>query len=577
MRINLSRIIIVISMGLVLISCTPKKIAKNQVDSAMQLRELADLYMINMLEIAQPYSYFAELEVERHNKFLDNSPQRLLETQKLEDNVLATLLQMDSSGWQDESQRVFYAKFIEELESNIQSRVCKSELWNISHMFGTHFLLDFLINVQPVATVGEQLDTLKRWRSIPKFYQQQIENLNQGLQKGYSAPQSVVKRIISQLQNTIAIQIDDHPYLKLAKRAGNPQFNSKFKALIANQVLPAMKNYVDYLENSYLSQARIKLAISQLPQGRACYVALYRANTSLKRTPEQVYQLGMETVNKNIAIVEKLGKKLYGTDTFADAIKLANEDESQKFSDAQQMHEFFVNVVSRAKKIMPEYFLKMPTIKMEVEAIPSYQQGTGQSAHYVSGSTDRLAKFAYDPVSYQSENHGSAEIVSLHEGYPGHHMQIALVQNQQKFHPLEATFSNSAYSEGWARYAESLSEEAGLYRSKSAKILRRAWPARGMVADVALHILGWSNEKVTDYFVESGASFINDTDTMLDRMAVMPSQLTSYDSGALEIFALRRQMEQQMGKDFDIKQFHQLILKNGSVPMDQLKKQTQIK
>jgi uncharacterized protein (DUF885 family) len=289
--------------------------------------------------------------------------------------------------------------------------------------------------------------------------------------------------------------------------------------------------------------------------------------------PEQVYQLGLDTVNSNIETVKELGKELYGVETFAQAIKMASEDVTQKFTDAQQMHAFFVDVVRRAKETMPDYFLKMPTVEMEVEAIPVYQQGTGQSAHYISGSVDRLAKFAYDPTLYQAENYGSAEIVSLHEGYPGHHMQIALVQDQKKFHPLEAAFSNSAYTEGWARYAESLSEEAGLYHSKSAKILRRAWPARGMVADVALHILGWSNEKVAAFIAESGASFVNDTDAILDRMAVMPAQLTSYDSGALEIFALRKQMEQRMGEDFDIKQFHQLILKNGSVPMALLKQQ----
>ena len=237
------------------------------------------------------------------------------------------------------------------------------------------------------------------------------------------------------------------------------------------------------------------------------------------------------------------------------------------------MHEFYVSVVARAKAAMPNYFASMPSIEMDVETIPEYQQGTGRSAHYVAGAEDRNAKFRYDPMTYMLESFGTAEILSVHEGYPGHHMQIALVQDQGRFHPLESLFSNSAYAEGWARYAEALSEEAGIYQSKSAKIIRRAWPARGMVADTALHVLGWSNEKVADFLAEAGGTFAQNTESMLDRMAAIPAQLPAYDSGAQEIFALRSEMERALGERFDIKTFHELILRNGNVPMSVLREQ----
>ena len=564
---------IVLFWGFLLVSCASQKAQKKVVDDVGSLNSLADSYMASMLNMTQPFSYFSDLKVEHHDKFIDNSPQSLLKVQKLEDEILLSLLQMDSNQWSDERQKVFYAKFLEALETSVQMRVCKSELWNISHMFGSHFLLDFLINVQPVSNAIERTDAIARWSEVAIYYQQEVKNLKQGLQQGYSAPKRVVNRVIKQLNALISIKIDEHPYLALAKRAKDEKFLKEFKTIIANTVLPAMKNYTDFLQNDYLPKAREELGIRVLPQGRECYIAQYRSNTSLKRTPEQVFELGLKTVNANKAKVIELGKKLYGVNSFAEAVKKANEDESQKFESAEAMHDFFVKVVARAKSAMPEYFLTMPTIEMEVEAIPLYQQNTGRSAHYVLGGDKRNAKFGYDPTTFTSENFGTAEIVSLHEGYPGHHMQIALVQNQQVFHPLELTFSNSAYAEGWARYAESLSEEAGLYHSKSAKILRRAWPARGMVADAGLHMMGWSNEKVAQFLKESGASFANDTDKMLDRMAAMPAQLTSYDSGALEIFALRQHMEKQQGVDFDIKQFHQLILKNGNVPMSLLRNQ----
>jgi uncharacterized protein (DUF885 family) len=237
------------------------------------------------------------------------------------------------------------------------------------------------------------------------------------------------------------------------------------------------------------------------------------------------------------------------------------------------MHEYFEQVVDRSRKAMSNYFTRMPTIGIDVEALPKYQQGSGRPAHYVPGGASRSAKFVYDPTSFGNENYGTAEIVAVHEGYPGHHMQIALVQSQRMLHPIESLFSNAAYTEGWARYSEALAEEAGIYQSKSARILRRAWPARGMVADTALHIIGWSNEEVAEFIKESGHSVSNDPDALLDRMAATPAQLTAYDSGALEIFALRERLEQDRGSDFDVKEFHRLVLKNGNVPMSVLKRQ----
>jgi len=538
-----------------------------------QLYSLAQTYSDALLETAQPAAYYYDLKLDRHDKFIDNTPEGRQEIEHLKDTLLTTLQTMDPGDFSEEKARVFYANLRESLEADIEKRICKSELWDVNHMSSPHQILDLIVNVQPVQSDQDKQDTLNRWRAAAGYYLQEINNLKSGLQQGYSAPQRVVGRVITQLDQLTTIEIADHPYMQLAKRANNKHFEQQFAALLENQLLPSIETYLAFLKNDYLPMARTELGIHALPKGRECYMALYRGYTSLKRTPEQVFELGLKTVNGNMGTVNELGKTIYGTSSFADAVKSASDDKSQKFSNGEEMHDFFVAVVERAKRKIPAYFMQMPSIEMEVEAVPQYQQGSGISAHYVPGSEDRKAKFAYDPTTFGNENFGTAEIVSVHEGYPGHHMQIALVQGQDKFHPVESVFSNSAYVEGWARYAEELSEEAGIYQSKSAKILRRSWPARGMVADTALHIVGWSNERVANFIKESGNSLVSDTDVLLDRMAAIPAQLTSYDSGGLEIFALREQLRKARGDDFDIKEFHRLILKNGSVPMAVLKQQ----
>lgn len=548
-------------------------IALAELSTEDQLKALADEYLADVMLMWQPSAYYNDIELMRHDKFINNDPVALARSEALVDKLLAKLQAIDVGAISNEQEWVFHAKFKEALETLVDQRVCKSDLWNISHMFGPHTLLDFLVNVQPVESEENKQDAIARWNAAAEYYPQEVENLKVGLKQGYSAPKRVVERTIAQLRSLVEIELENHPYSKLGARANDEVFANKFNNLLRNKLLPSINAYTNFLEEEYLPAARDELGIHSLPNGRACYMALYRSYTTLKRTPEEVFELGLKTVNANKANVRKIGKELYDVDNFPAAVKMATEDASQKFNDGKTMHEYYVAVVKRAKAAMPDYFAAMPSIEMEVEAIPEYQQGTGRSAHYVTGSKDRNAKFGYDPTTYRTENFGSAEIVSVHEGYPGHHMQIALVQDQPRFHPLESLFGNSAFSEGWARYSEALSEEAGIYQSKSATILRRAWPARGMVADTALHILGWSNDKVAAFLSESGASFADNTDSMLDRMAAIPAQLTAYDSGALEIFALRAEMEAAMGEDFDIKVFHQMILGNGNVPMAVLRKQ----
>ncbi|MCO1334258.1 DUF885 domain-containing protein [Microbulbifer sp. OS29] len=383
----------------------------------------------------------------------------------------------------------------------------------------------------------------------------------------------MVKRVIQQIDGLVQAPIDAHPFLGLAKKADDSEFEVAFKRVLSDHLIPSMQNYRDFLESTYLPEARTELGIHAIPNGRECYMAQYRSYTTLQRTPEEVFELGLSTVNANKSEVVHLGRDLYQVDSYSEAVARASEDQTQKFNSSDEMHQFYEHLVEKSRELTVDFFNEMPFIEMEVKAIPEYEQGSGRSAHYVPGTSERKARFGYDPTTYEGESYASAETVTIHEGYPGHHMQIALVQGQDKFHKIEDALSNSAFAEGWGRYAEHLAEEAGMYQYGSTKILRRAWPARGMVADTAMHMLGWSNEEVAEFLQESGASFAAGPSTLMDRMAVMPAQLTSYDSGALEIFALRELMQSELGEEFNIKDFHEIVLRNGNVPMAVLNEQ----
>ncbi|WP_444927561.1 DUF885 domain-containing protein [Microbulbifer sp. TRSA002] len=546
---------------------------KEAVDDSEVLHHLADQYAEVYLENSQPYAYFFDIELDRHNLFLSNSPNSSVAQASSEDKILSKLEEIDLSELKSDHEKVFYFKLKERLESNVGLRICKTELWSIDHMFGAHNILGFLVEAQPVESTQDKADAIERWLDAARYYEQEIDNLSRGLEQGYSAPQSVVKRVLQQIDGLIQVPIEEHPFLGLAKKAEDPEFEAAFKQVLSDHIIPSMTNYRNFLESTYLPEARAELGIHAIPNGRECYMAQYRSYTTLQRTPEEVFELGLSAVNANKSEVIHLGEELYQVSSFDEAVANASEDKTQKFNSAAEMHQFYERLVDKSRDLTVDFFHEMPLIEMEVKGIPEHEQGSGRGAHYIPGGKGRKARFEYDPTTYKDESYASAEKITIHEGYPGHHMQIALVQGQEKFHKIEDALSNAAFSEGWGRYSEHLAEEAGMYQYGATKILRRAWPARGMVADTAMHVLGWSDEKVAQFLQDSGASYAKDPRTLMDRMAVIPAQLASYDSGALEIFALRELMQNELGEDFDIKDFHEIILRNGNVPMAVLNEQ----
>jgi uncharacterized protein (DUF885 family) len=209
----------------------------------------------------------------------------------------------------------------------------------------------------------------------------------------------------------------------------------------------------------------------------------------------------------------------------------------------------------------------MPRQPVEVVPFPEHEEGTGRSAHYYPGGADRPGEYRIPLAEYDESSRGNAETTAFHETWPGHHLQVAVAQDLEGLHAVGQIIWFSGPGEGWARYAESLAEEMGLYQTSTGPILRRGWPARGMVVDPGIHLFGWTREQAIEFITESGRFPASYGEQMVDRIAILPGQLTAYDSGGLEIVALRREAEAAMGDDFDIREFHDRVLENGTIPL----------
>jgi uncharacterized protein (DUF885 family) len=380
-----------------------------------------------------------------------------------------------------------------------------------------------------------------------------------------------VRRVIQQFDGIVGDTTENNPLYGPATRSLDLTFSAEFRALVDGPVRESLRTYRNFLEQEYLPRARSALPITEHPNGAACYQAFLRSYTTLQRTPQEVYDLGRATVEANAERVRELGAAAFGARDLAQIAERIPNAGDNRFASEEELIVFSRQVVDRARGASASLFNAMPSQPVVVEPFEAFRRNAGGSSYYQSQPDQtQPATYRIQSVYWQDETRGGAEITAVHEAFPGHHMQIALA-SARAGRPIARMLGNAAYVEGWARYAEALAEEAGIYSTQYAPMTRRLWPARGMVIDPGLHVMGWTPEQVVAFIRESGRFRGEDATGLVDRIAIMPGQLTAYDSGGLEIIALRREAEAALGDRFDVRDFHERVLEHGSVPLTALR------
>ena len=532
---------------------------------------IADRYYATALELTPEVAYFSGVELPRHDGMQDNSPAGRLELETIEDEMLQELEGVAAYQLDGRSEWITFADLSQALRASKAQRICRTDLWNVNQMGGWHSGYAQIAQLQPVGSAELREQSIARWSKMAAYIDQETSNLKTGLELGYSAPKTVVQRVIDQVDGQLALAIEQSPFYSPAARDGDETFAAATREIVAGQIYPALQRYRDYLAGPYMEGARSELTVTANPDGLACYEASLQGYTTLARSGKEVYELGLATVAANKAKVIELGQAAYGLDDFTAILDKAKSDPADRFSSKEELLEFSRDMVQRAAAEMPNWVSKMPAQAVEVVPFEAYEEGTGMSAHYRPGNAERPAEYRIPLYKPEDQSRGNAEATAFHEAWPGHHLQVAVGQSVEGLHPVTRIIWFSGPGEGWARYAEGLAEEMGLYTTTTGPIKRRAWPARGMVVDPGIHLFGWTRQQAIDFMMESGRFPESMGDEMVDRIAILPGQLTAYDSGGLEILALRRMAEEAMGSDFDIREFHDRILENGTIPLMQLR------
>jgi uncharacterized protein (DUF885 family) len=541
-------------------------------DVAKQITRLADAYVSEFVKRFPEQAEWSGLTLERHDGLTDNSLAALASWYALEDGWWQQIERIDPTTLAGRPQWMTLGFLREAIQASRQLRVCRYELWPVNQLSGWQSLLSRLAETQPVGSERARSEALARWQRMPQYLDTEIGNLREGVAKGYTTPRRNVQLVIEQLEEILREPVDKWQFNGPAQRDKTPEFQKAWLALLSTQIKPAVERYRNYLRDEYVKRARESIAITANTDGATCYDASFRYYTTIDRSGKETFELGQRVVNRNLQEALTIGRAKLKAADLKRLVERLNTDSANRFNTREELLAFAHEAVTRARVVMPKAFSRVPKADVVVEPYPSFLERTASDS-YSPAAADGSRPATYRITLYRSKEvtRSNAEITAFHETYPGHHLQIALALERPNAHTITKLIGNSGFWEGWARYAEALAEELGMYSSDYALANRRLWPARGMMIDPGIHLLGWTREQAAAFAIESGRFTPDEAAALVDRVAVWPAQLTAYDTGGIEFFALREQAKKSLGERFDLRTFHAVVLGGGPLTLPMLR------
>jgi uncharacterized protein (DUF885 family) len=438
---------------------------------------------------------------------------------------------------------------------------------------------DEIADELPFETPKNFADWNARLRSFPAYAHQTMELLAEGIRTGMTHPRVVMTRVVAQLDAQI---VDDPtkspffaPYKKSGASAATPAAREEAARLVASQVVPAFRELRAFFVDKYLPACRETIAAEALPNGRAMYAYLVRSQTTTNTTPDAVHAVGLREVARIRGEMEAVKARTGFSGSMKEFFTLLRTDPRFYFKSREELLEAYRALGKRIDPQLVKVFRTLPRTPWGVEAIPDAVAADTTTAYYREPASDGSRAGTMFVNLYKPESRPKWEMVSLtlHEAVPGHHLQIALALEEHGIPAFRRHCECQAFVEGWALYAEGLGEEMGLYDDPYAKfgqLTYEMWRAVRLVVDTGMHHLGWDRKRAIDYFMENAAKTELDVTNEVDRYIAWPGQALAYKTGELRIRELRNK---RVRPGFDLKAFHEAVLRAGPMPLDILERE----
>jgi uncharacterized protein (DUF885 family) len=450
----------------------------------------------------------------------------------------------------------------------------------ISRTGGFHLMFPDVFQVMPFEDSQDYTNYIARLAAFKQFAQENIELMQLGLRTGYIPPRCTLTGLDEQLKAHIVENPMEsvlyHPFKHYSPEIRDTErrkLSEEAQKAILASVMPGYQALLLFVEREYLPAARDTIATRDLPEGEAFYTHRIYYYTSLHLTAQQVHQIGIDEVKRIHAEMDAVIKKAGWNGTMAGFLEFLRTDPRFFVTTPEMLLEKTALVLKHMDGELPRLFKTLPRMPYGIREVPDYAAKGETAAYYNPGLGDGSRSGMYYVNTYDLPSRPLYEIeaLSLHEAVPGHHLQLALQAELTDLPMFRRYTGNQSFDEGWALYSERLGLEVGFYTdpySDFGRLSYEMWRACRLVVDTGMHSLGWSRQQAINHLAENTSSTLLNIVNEVDRYIAWPGQALAYKIGELKIRQLRKRAEDRLGAKFNLREFHDVVLLSGSVPLE---------
>jgi len=547
--------------------------------SAAKLERIISLYQAH----EQQSSPFNQLEPGGNNARLpDLSPETLQENNQKLSQIYEQLNQVNTDNLSLEQQiNVSILRY--RIKNQLDSFSNLEHFMPLTAESGFHAYISFITNRVSFKSEQDYLDYLSRLNQLPRYFAQQQAWMEQGILTGRTQP----KVVLAGFEDSIAAYIKEDitqstyfsPFKRFPKHFSEQQkahFIALAKTAITDKVIPSYQRYYEFFTKRYKPNARPNIAASSLPQGQSYYENRVAHYSTLLLSPDDIHQIGLTEVARIRQEMQTIIDDLGFEGSFADFVEFLRTDPQFYAKTPEALLKEASFIAKKMDAQLPKLFKFLPRTPYGVIEVPANIAPKYTTGRYSGPNRDdQPGNYWVNTYRLDRRPLYVLEALTLHEAVPGHHLQGSIAREMKNVPEFRNQTYISAFGEGWGLYAEYLGLEAGFYQSPYSNFGRltyEMWRACRLVVDTGMHAKSWSRERAMKYLASNTALSLHNVRTEIDRYISWPGQALSYKLGELKIKALREQAERSLGTSFDLREFHDQVLANGSMPLSMLEK-----
>ena len=457
----------------------------------------------------------------------------------------------------------------------------------VNHFFGFHTFYPTFASGQgaaPFKTVVDYDNNLKRHKEYITLMDRSIDRFRQGMASGVFETKLTITNVIDQLNTQLAQKTEESPYYGPATKfpegfsdADKVRLTAEYRDVIEQDLYPVNARLRDFLRDSYLPLAREGVGLSYMKGGEGLYQYLIEQTTTLPLKADEIHKLGLSEVDRIKTGMDAIKKEVGFKGTLPEFFNHLRTDPKFKPASRQGLTDGFYAIGKTVDAKISGQFKYLPKAPLEIKPYEEFREKYEAGGSYQNGTPDgsRPGTFYFNAYDLPSRTTPGMTTLYLHEGAPGHHFQISIAQENEALPAFMRFGGNTAYVEGWALYAETLGYDMGLFKDPyqrfgtlSDEMLR----AMRLVVDTGLHSKGWTRDQAIEYMLANSDMGKTDATAEVERYIAIPSQALAYKIGALTILRLKAKAQKELGKKFDVREFHNQILNTGALPLAVLEK-----